>query len=427
MKHIIIIGTGIGGVPAAFEIYDELKGQVKITVVSKADHFSFTPSNPWVAIGWRQQEKIEVKLKDIFARKYIDFVVSEVEKIDPKNNQVFCANNQIVNYDYLVIATGPKLSFDEIEGLGPDKYTNSICTTEHAVKTYKNWQAFIKDPGHIVIGATQGASCFGPAYEFAFIVDHELRKHKMRHEFPITFVTSEPYLGHLGLGGVGDTKSMMESEFRNRDIKWITNAKIDKIDSQLVKISQLNDKGELYLEHEIASRFKMFIPPFTGIDALRNVDGLVNDRGMVIVDDFQRNKTYQNIFAIGVCVAIPPVEKTPVATGCPKTGFMIESMVTTVAKNLHQIIIDEKEPSNRATLNAVCLADFGDGGVAFVALPQIPPRNLNWSSSGRWVHYAKLAFEKYFLLKIKKGISETLYEKYVFKFLNIKRLKENNK
>jgi sulfide:quinone oxidoreductase len=43
---------------------------------------------------------------------------------------------------------------------------------------------------------------------------------------------------------------------------------------------------------------------------------------------------------------------------------------------------------------------MGDTGAAFVALPQIPPRNVNWFKMGKWVHLAKIAFEKYFIRKI---------------------------
>jgi sulfide:quinone oxidoreductase len=73
----------------------------------------------------------------------------------------------------------------------------------------------------------------------------------------------------------------------------------------------------------------------------------------------------------------------------------------------------------------VCLADFGDGGVAFVAEPQIPPRNVNWASKGRWVHYAKVAFEKYFLRKMRTGKSETRYERYIMETLGIHKLKRS--
>jgi sulfide:quinone oxidoreductase len=86
--------------------------------------------------------------------------------------------------------------------------------------------------------------------------------------------------------------------------------------------------------------------------------------------------------------------------------------------------IDWREPFERATWNALCLADMGDTGAAFVALPQMPPRNVAWIKKGKWVHMAKIAYEKYFISKMKSGTSEPIYEKYILKLLGIEKLKE---
>ena len=96
-------------------------------------------------------------------------------------------------------------------------------------------------------------------------------------------------------------------------------------------------------------------------------------------------------------------------------------MVTATAANI-SALIKGQEPHEVASWNAVCLADFGDGGVAFVAQPQIPPRNANWSSSGRWVHGAKVGFEKYFLHKIRTGKPDSFAERAVFKLLGVDKL-----
>lgn len=172
----------------------------------------------------------------------------------------------------------------------------------------------------------------------------------------------------------------------------------------------------------------MMLPAFTGVDAVRHVkvQGLVNPRGFVLVDEYQRNKAYKNIYSVGVCIAIPPIEKTPLPVGAPKTGYMIESMVAAVAHNIAGEL-SGKEPSHKATWNALCLADFGDSGVAFLAQPQIPPRNITWSSEGKWVHLAKIGFEKYFMRKIRKGITEPYYEKLILKLMGLSRLKEGDK
>ena len=166
----------------------------------------------------------------------------------------------------------------------------------------------------------------------------------------------------------------------------------------------------------------MMIPAFRGVEAVRGIEGLTNPRGFILADKCQRNPAFPEIFSVGVCVAIPPVGKTPVPVGVPKTGFMIESMVTATAQNIARLV-EGKAPNAIPTWNAVCLADFGDSGVAFVAQPQIPPRNVNWSSSGKWVHTAKVAFEKYFLHKMRAGTSEPYYEKLALQALGIGKLK----
>jgi sulfide:quinone oxidoreductase len=292
---------------------------------------------------------------------------------------------------------------------------------DHAEKTFAAYEAFLQNPGPVVVGAMPGASCFGPAYEFAFILDADLRKRKIRNKVPITFVTSEPYIGHLGLGGVGDSKSMLESEFRNHDIKWITNAKTSRVEPDKVFATELDAMGNAVREHEVPFRMAMMLPAFKGVDPVAAVEGLCNPRGFVLIDEHQRSRKYRNIFSAGVCVAIPPVEVTPVPTGAPKTGYMIETMVSAIVENI-AADLEGREAHAKATWNAICLADMGDTGAAFVALPQIPPRNVNWFKKGKWVHLAKVAFEKYFLHKMKSGSSEPVYEKYVLKALGIVRL-----
>ena len=422
MAHIVILGAGIGGMPAAYELRARLGHEHRITVVSATDYFQFVPSNPWLAVGWRQREQITVSLPAPLNKHGIDFIGQPVSTIAADQNQLVLSDSQTLSYDYLVICTGPKLSFDEVPGAGPHGgHTHSICTVDHAERFWAEYQQFLDAPGPIVVGAMPGASCFGPAYEFAFILDADLRKRKLRHKVPITFVTSEPYIGHLGLGGVGDSKSMLESEFRNHDIKWITNAKTSRVDAGKLVTSELDAQGNVLREHEIGFKLAMMLPAFKGVDAVAHVPNLCNPRGFVLIDEHQRSKAYRNIFSAGVCVAIPPVEATPVATGAPKTGYMIETMVSAIVENI-AADLEGRTGDARATWNAICLADMGDTGAAFVALPQIPPRNVNWFRKGKWVHLAKIAFEKYFLHKIRSGTSEPIYEKYVLKALGIERL-----
>ena len=206
--------------PTAYELKDKVGNKHQVTVVNSVDYFQFVPSNPWLAVGWRAREKITFPIRPYLEKKGINFIAQPVTKIDAENNALQLADGQNLAYDYLVIATGPKLSFEEVPGSGPNGgFTHSICSVDHAEKTWDAYQEFIKDPGPVIIGAMPGASCFGPAYEFTFIMNTDLRKKKIRNKVPITYITSEPYIGHLGLGGVGDSKGMLESEYRNNDVK----------------------------------------------------------------------------------------------------------------------------------------------------------------------------------------------------------------
>ena len=421
--HIVILGAGLGGSIAAFEIREALGSSVAITVVNKGDIYHFVPSNPWVAVNWRSRDAIEIDLKPVFKKRKIAFVTDGARKVHPEQNIVELSDGSPLAYDYLVIATGPELAFDEIPGLGPHGgHTSSVCHVDHAIEAFSAFEDLVTNPRPIVVGAVQGASCFGPAYEFAMILDTELRRRQVRDRIPMTFVTSEPYVGHLGLDGVGDTKGLLESEMRQRHIKWVTNAKVSSVEAGVMHVEELNEDGSHKTNHDLPFGFSMMLPAFRGVAAVSGIEGLTNPRGFILIDEHQRNPKYQHVFALGVCVAIAPTGKTAVPVGVPKTGFMIESMVTAIAQNLKEILSGQP-PTHKASWNAICLADFGDGGVCFIAQPQIPPRNVNWSAQGGWVHLAKIGFEKYFLRKIKQGVSEPFYEKMALELIGVHKLK----
>jgi len=422
MASIIVLGGGIAGVTLAYEMKEKARSTDKVTLISDSATFHFVPSNPWVAVNWRTPEKIKIELAPYLAKKDIEFIHKAAKRLHPDENRIELEDGSDVTYDYLAITTGPRLAFDEIPGLGPvDGFTQSICHVDHAENAAAGWNKFVENPGPMIVGAAQLASCFGPAYEYAFIADTELRKQKVRNKVPMTLVTSEPFIGHLGLGGVGNSKDMLEGVLRDRHINWITNAKIDKVEDGTMFITEVDEAGEVKKNHELPFNYSMILPAFTGIDAVCDIEGLVNPRGFIIVDEYQRNPKYDNIFAAGVCIAITPPEATPVPTGVPKTGYMIESMVCATVQNIAQLLNGE-QPTNTATWNAICLADMGDSGIAFVAMPQIPPRNVTWAKQGKWVHAAKVMFEKYYLRKVKTGKTDPAFERQILKMLGINKL-----
>lgn len=123
MSHIIIIGAGIGGIPCAYDLRKRLPAEHRVTLIGSSERFEFTPSNPWIAVGWRKTAQVAVELPDRMKKRGIDFRSQRVVHIDAEGLRLTLADGEVLAYDYLVIATGPKLAFEEVNGLGPDAHT----------------------------------------------------------------------------------------------------------------------------------------------------------------------------------------------------------------------------------------------------------------------------------------------------------------
>lgn len=394
--RILILGGSFGGLTAAFELRRHLSKKAEITVVSDLDEFIFIPSLPWVSMGWRRPEDITLPLEKILKSKGIGFIHEEAIGVDANASKVLTKTKEI-EYDYIVIATGPALAFSAVPGLGPEGgYTECIFTLEQAVRCNKAWHKFLENPGPIVVGSVQGVSCFGPPYEYAFEVDAELRKRKIRHKVPITFVTSEPYIGHFGIGGLGKSRRIMEDEFAERDIKVITNISVDDFTPDEVRLSD---------GRKLPFRLSMFAPPMTGVKAVFH---LGNPKGFISVDENYRHKDHKNIFSVGVAVAIAPPEQTPVPTGVPKTGYMTVRMAMDAAKTIAAEIIGRDLPQTNP-LGVICLMDMGNTAAFMKAKPLLPPRQDSKLKSGIQYKWMKVALEKYYLWKIKYGLTQIPY------------------
>jgi sulfide:quinone oxidoreductase len=254
------------------------------------------------------------------------------------------------------------------------------------------WRRFLDAPGPMVIGCAPGASCLGPAYEFAFEVDHALKRRKMRHRVPITFVTPEPFLAHFGVGGMGRARQILEGEFEQRDIRYRTSAAISKITESSVELAG----GEV-----LESRYSMVIPPLAGVPAIARSPGLANPKGFVPTDEGFRHKEFENVYAVGVAVGYPPVDQTPVSVNFPKTGHMTVQMARTAAHNIAAAITGG-EPSRRPPF-VECIMDMGDTAARMLADPVRPPRNRVEMSVGRRWLWAKQAYAPYFTWKMRTG------------------------
>lgn len=395
--RIVILGGSFAGLTAAFDLKRKLRDEAEITVISKTKDFIFIPSLIWIPFGWRKPQDISLELKPTLERKGINFVHATATKIIPEKNQVETISGNY-SYDFLVIATGPDLNFSEVEGLGPEGgYTTSICTIDHAVHAGHKWEEFVKNPGPIVIGATQKASCFGAVYEYVFNIEYAARKVGIRDKIDITFVTAEPFLGNFGLGGVGNSQKMTEFFFRKLGIRGIVNVAIEKITESVIYLSN----GEV-----LPYKYAMIMPPFLGAKVVRD-SGIGNESGFIQVDETYKHVDYDNIYAVGVAVAVKYPEPTQIPIGVPKTGYMSEVMARVAVENIVARVlgINHSKKLPFSDIAPLCVLDAGNMGVLFIASKVFNPRKYHILFPGPWSHWVKVWFEKYYIWKVRNGYS----------------------
>ena len=399
-KQVVIVGSSFAGMTAALELRKRIGDRHEIVVLDPRPEFTFIPSLIWVPFRGREPNDVTFPLAPVYARKGIRFINEAAEKIDPAAHTVTTGSGQELSYDRLFIGTGPRLAFEKVPGLGPDGgHTQSVCNLEHALLARDAWDRFLQNPGPVVIGTAQGGSCFGASYEFLFNVHHQIKQAGLQAVAPVTFITAEPFLGHFGLGGVGTSERMINRFFDRLGIEGLPNTVITEA-----------REGEVELEsgRVLPFAYSMIVPPFTGVDAVRNTDGLGNPMGFIPVDEQFRHPEHPDIFAAGVAIAIAPPAPTPVPAGVPKTGQMTETMAKVAVHNIAADI----DGSDRhllpiGDLDAICILDGGNNGAIFKA-SHVLAQNGNGKHArmmtGPPAHWAKVAFEQVFIASRKRGL-----------------------
>ena len=398
MTHVVILGAGIAGVTAAYALKAKLGPQDEVTVVSDKPYFHFVPSNPWVAMGWRERTDVAFPIGPYLESRGIKFIHSGVKRIQPDVIQVDLENGDVLFYDALLIATGATGMSDDVPGLA--EHTHSVIHIDQAERALAAYREFVRHPGPIVVGAAPGASVLGPIYEYAFLVDADLKRRNIRERATITLVTPEPYPGHLGIGGEGASRGAVTAALVDTKIGVICNARTVRIDKDTIQIVELDASGKEKQTHTLPYAYSVYWPAFGGVPGVRNATGLVNERGLVVVDEYLRNPDFPNVFAIGACVAQPFAINTPVPVGPPDSVYSITKAGEIAVQNMLAQLGDDPLVSY-VPQHAKWLSDMGNTGAAYLSEPQVPLRDINWMRQGRWVHQAKVDFEKYFVNKIR--------------------------
>jgi sulfide:quinone oxidoreductase len=371
----VVVGSSFAGMTAALALRKQLDDADEVLVLDPRADFTFIPSLIWLPFGLRTAGDVTFPLEPMYARKGVRFVNEAAERIDPVARTVTTGDGEEIEYDRLLIATGPRLAFEKIPGLGPDGgHTHSVCNLDHALLAGEAWEAFLKCPGPVVVGTAQGGSCFGASYEFLFNIEHRIKKAGLEDLAPVTFITAEPHLGHFGLGGVGDYSQRVERFFDRLGIEGLPNSAINE-----------GRDGEIDLEsgRTLPFAYSMIVPPFTGVDAVRRADGLGNDAGFIPVDDEFRHPEHKEIYSAGVAIAIAPPEPTAVPAGVPRPA-RCETMAKVAAHNI--------------------AADLRRGRRKRLPCPSSQRAASSTPGNNGIVFMADLAFERYFLASRKRGL-----------------------
>jgi sulfide:quinone oxidoreductase len=396
-KEIIVLGSNFGGATAAFELKRKLGGKANVTVISPSPDFTFIPSMIWVPFGRRKMKDISFPIRPLMEKKGINFIQDKAVRVNPERNEIETENNGLRNYDYLVVSTGVQMDFDLVEHLHPQEgYVENIVIPKYAERAYQKFNDLIENPGPVVVGSTQGASCMGAAYEFLFNMDKELRRKKVRDKVELTWFTPEPYLGHFGIGGITGGQTMLEAFMKMYSIKWYTNSSIEKIEKEKIVL-----KDGTVLPYKMA----MIMPPFIGTEAMKHSPELVDEKGFVVCNEGYQHVTYKNVYGVGLAVEVQAPFKCVVPFGVPKTGFPTEVSAKIAVDNIVNEIKGKPDFVKRSwgKIPALCVMDAGHKEVIIFGDHLFRPRKFAVMIPNIFNDWGKLFIEKYFMFKFRHG------------------------
>ncbi len=444
MAKVVVLGAGISGHTAAAHIRRKLGSKHEVIVVSPSEYYQWVPSNIWVGVGRMTIDQVRFNLRPLYKRWNIGFEQAKATAVYPEGNSLsdrpFVSieytsgtnkgEGQNIDYDYLINATGPKLNFPATEGLGPGKFTHSVCSCDHAVQTWESLKEcfssmrngkklkFLIGTGHA------GATCQGAAFEYALNLASEIKAKNLSDKAELIWITNEYEIGDFGMGGafikrggyITPTRTFAESILAEYGIRWIKRAGVTKVEKGLVYYETLD--GE---KHTQDFDFAMLIPAFSGVGIKaysktgEDISGtLFAPSGFMKVDaDYSgkpfeewsiedwpsvyQNPVHKNIFATGIAFAPPhPISKpmkspngTLISPSPPRTGMPSGVTGKIVALNIVDMVnngrTDLRHKASMGKMGAACIVSAGFGAfkgqaATMTVFPIVP----DWEKYPKW-------------------------------------------
>ncbi|HEV3309745.1 MAG TPA: FAD-dependent oxidoreductase [Chloroflexota bacterium] len=321
--NIVIAGAGFAGLGAAFTLRRLMGPAHKITVVDPRSRFVFAPSLLAAALG-RPAFQAGFELEPVLRAHGIDFVRSALRSVDVANQTVMTDAGPLA-FNRLLIATGGTPDPDAVPGVaGEWRQSSFIVGVDSAQDVWTRLRRIPEHAKSVIVGIAPGGTYVSAMYELVLGIEALLRNRGMRDAARLTFVTPEPYLGHLGFGQSA-ARAPLETMFARRGIEVMTGASISQVRAGEVILDSGDsiEAGEIFL-----------MPPFSGAVDVWKSAGITNERGLVPVNGAYRHPEHDAIYAAGVASIFDGLVRPLVERQAPHTGYLSLRMGKTAGQNI---------------------------------------------------------------------------------------------